>query len=138
VSLPLRKSGCGVRLRTRGSAGPPQTRGAECPANAGRARPETRPESASFREYRRALPGDVKFPFEVSPEPPTRAWRALSFGAALGVLSPQLRADTEQRPSLLLGGGQSGGESSAGGLGSLLNMGGQSNPLDEILGRLDR
>jgi hypothetical protein len=43
----------------------------------------------------------------VSPEPPTRAWRALSFGAALGVLSPQLRADTEQRPSLLLGGGQS-------------------------------
>jgi len=33
-------------------------------------------------------------------------------------------------------GGQSTGQSSGGGLGGLLNMGGQHNPLDEILGRL--
>jgi len=37
----------------------------------------------------------------------------------------------------MLGGGQSGG-ASAGGLGELLNMGSQRNPLDEILGKLGR
>ena len=35
-------------------------------------------------------------------------------------------------------GGQGAGDSSAGVLGGLLNMGGQSNPLDEIMGRLGR
>jgi hypothetical protein len=35
-----------------------------------------------------------------------RAWSALSIGGALAVLSPQLRADGEPRPSLLLGGGE--------------------------------
>ena len=35
-------------------------------------------------------------------------------------------------------GGGGAGDSSAGGLGGLLNMGGQSNPLDEIMGRLGR
>lgn len=35
-------------------------------------------------------------------------------------------------------GGQNTGDSSAGGLGGLLNMGGQSNPLDEIMRRLGR
>ena len=35
-------------------------------------------------------------------------------------------------------GGQGTGDSSGGGLGGLLNMGGQRNPLDEIIGRLGR
>jgi hypothetical protein len=35
-------------------------------------------------------------------------------------------------------GGQGAGDSPGGGLGGLLGMGGQSNPLDDIIGRLGR
>ncbi|HET9864691.1 MAG TPA: DUF937 domain-containing protein [Steroidobacteraceae bacterium] len=62
------------------------------------------------------------------------AKRGASGGAKL---SPDGGAGLGGLVSGMLGGGDSAG-SSVGGLGGLLNMGGKSNPLDEIMGRLGR
>lgn len=63
-------------------------------------------------------------------------YMAKQHGAGGAKLSPDGGAGLGGLIGGMLGG--QGGATSSGGLGGLLNMGGQRNPLDEILGRLGR